>query len=66
MEKSYNNLTLHKHSQASVIFESFPNIVGTFTPTVRITLVNAVPTLRITKDPSFTHKNANISIYARL
>jgi hypothetical protein len=48
-----------------VILGSFPDVVGTFTPTVRSTLVNAVSTLRITEVVSPTHTNANTLIYTK-
>ena len=43
---------------------SFPYVVGTFAPTVRTTLVDAIPTFRITKITTLTHKDANKTIYA--
>jgi hypothetical protein len=60
---SHNNSSLHKHSKSALIATvSFPDVVGAFTPTVRSTLVNTIPTLRITKKILPTHTNANKSI----
>jgi hypothetical protein len=50
---------------ALVVLVSFPYVVGTFAPTVRTTLVDAVSTLRITKIVSPTHANANNLIYTK-
>jgi len=41
---------------------SFPYVIGTFTPTIRITLVNTISALRITENTSLTHKDANKTI----
>jgi hypothetical protein len=39
-----------------LIFLSSPDVVGALIPTVAVTLVNAVSTLRIAKSPTLTHK----------
>jgi len=41
---------------ALVIPVSFPDVVGTFAPTVRITFVDAISAFRIAKNPAFAHK----------
>jgi len=47
-----------------IIPVSFPDIVGTFTPTATIALINTVSAFRIAKNPTLTHKDANKPIYA--
>jgi len=42
---------------------SFPDIVGTFTPTVTIALVNTVSAFRIAKNSALTHKDADRPIF---
>jgi hypothetical protein len=47
-----------------IIPVSFPDVVGTFIPTVTIALINTVSAFRIAKNPTLTHKDANKPIYA--
>jgi hypothetical protein len=46
------------------VFLSPPDVVRALIPTVAVALVNAVPTLRIAKSPTLTHKElANYLTY---
>jgi len=51
---------------ALVIPVSFPDVIRTFTPTVRTTLIDAIPAFRIAKNPPLTHKNFAINNYMEL
>ena len=53
-----------KFQEELIIPVSFPDIIGTFTPTVTIALINTVPAFRIAKNPTLTHKDANKPMYA--
>lgn len=44
---------------------SLPDVVGTLVPTITISLIYAIPALRIRENPS-THKDANKPIYSIL
>jgi hypothetical protein len=48
--------TSQTFQEALVILVSFPDVIGTFAPTVRTTLVHAIPAFRIAKNPTLTHK----------
>lgn len=50
--------------KALVISISFPYVIGTLAPTIRVTLINTISTLRITENTSLTHKDANKLIYS--
>lgn len=43
---------------------SFPDVVGTFTPTVTVALINTVSAVRIAKNSALTHEDADKPIYA--
>jgi hypothetical protein len=47
---------LHKIPRLLVISVSFPDVVGTFAPTVSTTLVHAILAFRIAKITTLTHK----------
>jgi hypothetical protein len=49
-----------------IIPVSFPDVVGAFIPTVTIALINTFSALRIAKNPTLTHKDANKPIYSSL
>jgi hypothetical protein len=46
-----------------VIPVSFPDVVGTFAPTIAATLIDAIPAFRIAKNPPLTHKAFAINNY---
>jgi len=54
--------TSQPFQETLVISVSFPDVVGTFAPTVRTTLVHAIPAFRIAKITTLTHKTFAISI----
>jgi len=43
-----------------------PDIVGTLVPTITVSFIDAISTLRIAKNPTLTHKDANKPIYSSL
>jgi hypothetical protein len=57
----FNNRLLKRFSLQATLFSS-PNIIRTLTPTVSACLVNAVPTLRITKRSTLTHKTLAVHL----
>jgi hypothetical protein len=55
------DFSLQTFQGVSVIPISFPDVIGTLTPTVGTTFVHAIPTFRIAKITTLTHKTfANI------
>lgn len=53
--------TSQTFQEALVISVSFPDVVGTFAPTIRTTLVHAIPAFRIAKNPALPHNAFAIS-----
>jgi hypothetical protein len=60
------NTPLHsfKFQEELKIPVSFPDVVGTFIPTVTIALIHTLSAIRIAKNPTFTQKDADKPIYA--
>jgi hypothetical protein len=62
----YHFLTSQTFQEALIVPVSFPDVVGTLTPTVRTTLVHAIPAFRIAEISRLTHKAFSIITDAKL
>jgi hypothetical protein len=61
MENYFLFFTSQTFQEALIVPVSFPDIIGALTPTVRTTLVHAIPAFRIAEISRLTHKAVSIN-----